>query len=66
MASPETVNRAIAEAKRFIERAEYHLFMRQPSYHDKDRLVDDPKASGAMKRSSMDLSRALADLRQNR
>lgn len=66
MASPETVNRAIAEAKRFIGRAEYHLFMRQPSYHDKDRLVDDPKASGAMKRSSMDLSRALADLRQNR
>jgi len=26
------------------------------------RVVDDPKASGAMKRSSMDLTRALADL----
>jgi hypothetical protein len=30
------------------------------------RVVDDPKASGAMKRSSMDLTRALADLRQGR
>lgn len=66
MAGPDTVQRAIDEAKRFIGRAEHHLSMRHPSYYDKNRLVDDLKASSAMKRSSMDLSRALADLRQGR
>ena len=66
MANPDTVRRAIDEAKRFIERAEHHLFMRQPHWSIPDIVVDDPKASGAMKRSSMDLIRLLADLRQGR
>lgn len=66
MASVATVRRAIDEAKRFIERAESHLSKRGPSYFNKEIIVDDPKASGAMKRSSMDLTRVLADLRQGR
>lgn len=66
MAKPDTVRHAIYEAKRFIERAEAHLSLRQPRWSIPDVIVDDPKASSAMKRSSMDLSRALADLRQNR
>lgn len=66
MAKPDTVQRAIDEAKRFIERAEHHLSMRQPRWSIPDVVIDDPKASSAMKRSSMDLSRALADLRQGR
>lgn len=66
MAKPETVKRAIAEARRFIERAENHLKSRRPAYYDQSILHDEPKASGAMKRSSMDLSRVLADLRQGR
>lgn len=66
MTKPDTVQHAIYEAKRFIERAEAHLFLRQPHLSIPGIIVDDPKASSAMKRSSMDLSRALADLRQNR
>lgn len=66
MAKPDTVQHAIHEAKRFIERAEAHLSLRQPHWFSPNVIVDDPKASSAMKRSSMDLSRALADLRQNR
>ena len=66
MASPDTVQRAIDEAKRFIGRAELHLFLRRPHWSVPGAMADDLKASSAMKRSSMDLSRALADLRQNR
>lgn len=66
MAHPDTVKRAINEAKRFIDCAENHLSMRQPHWFIPESLIDDPKASGAMKRASMDLTRVLADLRQNR
>lgn len=66
MASPATVQRAIDEARRFIERAENHLKSRRPAYYDQSILHNEPKASGAMKRSSMDLTRVLADLRQGR
>ena len=66
MANPLTVLRAIDEAKRFIERAKCHLDKRSPLKLDSSIILDDPKASGAMKRSSMDLTRVLADLRQGR
>lgn len=57
---------AVAEARRFIERAEMlPPPPREPTtgeylpWHD-----NFPKEQGAIKRSSMDLTRALADLRR--
>jgi len=68
-----TVTKAIEEARRFIERAEALLDAdaehwdpktqtRQPS---KWRFpFDAPKQSGACRRASMDLTRALAEMRR--
>ncbi len=51
---------ALDEAKRFIKRAEPVLDTRML-----DELYIDPcKESGALRRASMDLTRALADLRR--
>jgi hypothetical protein len=56
-----SVNHAIAEAKRFIQRAEAWKKAendRAQSYYN------NPKESGAVRRASMDLTRALADMRK--
>jgi len=47
---------AIAEAERFIERAR--------DLPEGQWLLDFPKHTGAIRRASMDLTRALADLRK--
>ena len=77
---PETLTLCIAEAKRFIEKAEKVTIV-ESVYKDSDWMVvhkeakaGDPripfyetgKDSGAALRASMDLTRALADLRQGR
>jgi len=49
---------AVAEAKRFIERAKA-LPPTTPGIYDYN-----PKEQGAIRRASMDLTRALADLRR--
>lgn len=56
---------AVAEARRFIERAEA-LPEPQPYEVHGMALMNDyfPKEQGAIKRASMDLTRALADLRR--
>jgi ribosomal protein S21 len=56
----ETLKRAVEEAKRFIEKAskaEYYKWPQVKCYR---------KETSAIKRASMDLTRTLADLRQNR
>jgi hypothetical protein len=56
---------AVAEAERFIERAKA-LPPEQPYDRHGMTLVHDyfPREQGAIKRASMDLTRALADLRR--
>ena len=54
------VEQAIKEAKRFVARAELYL-ADPPEYQWSGSMK-----SGALRRSSMDLTRALADMRQNR
>ena len=59
---------AVAEARRFIERVEALPAPRkvENSHFEKGYYMDDnfPKHTGAIRRASMDLTRALADLRK--
>jgi len=64
----KTMKQCIQEAKDFIKLAEA-VPMRDfgKDLNGKEVLfIESGKASGAMKRASMDLTRALADLRQGR
>lgn len=63
----ETLRRAMVDAHTFLERAkefEKELF----EHEKKERLywLSSPKKSGSVRRSSMELTRTLADLRQGR
>lgn len=64
----ETLRRAIAEARRFIELAEaVPLRDYGKDFEGKPvQFVESGKASGSVRRASMDLTRILADLRQGR
>jgi hypothetical protein len=55
--TPDKVKEAVAECKRFIKRAEALLKVEYPAQYN-------PRESGACRRASMDLTRALADLRK--
>lgn len=61
----QTIDAAIAEARRFLQRAEE---LKQAE--DKDSKLycpgTKPRQTGALRRASMDLTRALADMRQGR
>jgi hypothetical protein len=57
----QTLNRAIAEAERFIESAKE---VRQQAEHTDWLWVTGTRFTGACKRASMDLTRALSDLRR--
>ena len=62
---PETIAAAIEEAERFIRRAKAYQRAEDrslPGYNP----GTNPRESGALRRASMDLTRALADLRQGR
>lgn len=70
----ENVTAAIAEAKRFIKAAETLLAAEHPRYYDITRThgrqrwtggSDSPKESGAARRASLDLTRALAEMRKS-
>lgn len=54
----ENVDAAVVEAKRFLNRVE------QLSEADRSSLPWGSKESGAVRRSSMDLTRALAEMRR--
>lgn len=66
----ENVELAIAEAKRFIAKAELLLVAKQTKrsyiYGGVEHFYADsaPKQSGATRRASMDLTRALAEMRK--
>ena len=57
---------AIAEAKRFIERTEQliELHNEVPTRSVRETISQFPKEQGSVKRASLDLTRALADLRK--
>lgn len=61
----DTLKTAISEAKLFIKKADLLEQLLDDQVNDKYSSLN-PKESGAVKRASMDLTRALADLRQNR
>jgi hypothetical protein len=77
---PETLQLCIAEAKRFIEKAEqvpiiegvydkvdWSVIHGEKKIGDrKEPYIETGKASGAARRASLDLTRCLADLRQRR
>lgn len=58
----ERLRRAVEEAKRFLDRANMCLDCLPPDRYD----IWASKESGACRRASMDLTRALADLRRSR
>jgi hypothetical protein len=55
-----TINKAVNEAKRFLEAAK----LVQAALVEGNGYVVGTKESGALKRSSLDLTRALADMRR--
>ena len=55
-----TINKAVNEAKRFIEAAK----LVQAALAERDSYIVGTKESGALKRASLDLTRALADMRR--
>ncbi len=57
------IDAAVAEARRFIERAETLMAAMQKSA-PRAYISDHPRESGAVKRASMDLTRALAEMRR--
>ena len=60
----ESIDKAISDAKRFIEKAsELKLVVFDHSHND---INGYPKEQGAVMRASMDWTRALADMRQGR
>jgi hypothetical protein len=61
----EILDAAKAEAERFLKRCKAVTFKEYTySNGSKRQFVDDSKASAAVRRASMDLTRALADLRR--
>lgn len=60
-----TLDTAMAEARRFIERGEALQQAMADGVETRRTYVNDhPKECGAVKRASMDLTRALADVRR--
>ena len=57
------IDKAIAEAKRFIERANALIEAQNGTYDCWGHILAS-KDSGAVRRASMDLTRSLADLRR--
>jgi hypothetical protein len=65
--TPETLRKAIDEAKRFIEAAEKVKIVSFTDINERYfETIDPGKAPAACKRASMDLTRVLSDLRQGR
>ncbi len=66
-----TLIAAVAEAKRFITKAEAALNedarnRDRTAYPNISSLTNNPRENGALRRASMDLTRKLADLRAGR
>lgn len=59
----ESLRLAIAEAHRFVDRANKLEELLQSQIHDKYHSLK-PKECGSVRRASMDLTRALAEMRK--
>jgi len=59
----ETIQVAVDEARRFLKRARAYQKRRT---HDNMMLIVGSREAGDVRRSSMDLTRVLADMRQGR
>jgi hypothetical protein len=64
--TPETLKKAIVEARRFIEAAEKVEVKRRNNYDGAYEIIEPGAAPAACKRASMDLTRILAQLRGNK
>lgn len=66
--TPTKIATAVAEAKRFLKRHEEWRAKQGRTYKieglDNLFTVDTPRENGALRRASLDLSRALADMRR--
>lgn len=62
----DSIKKAIKEAKEFIDRANTHLEETSKTYTYGDHTfnVSSPKTGGALRRKSMELTRALAEMRK--
>lgn len=63
----EKIMKALVELERFKEAANKYLIVSRKSRQEEPRWEPyHPKESGALRRASMDLTRALADMRKTR
>lgn len=64
--TPTTITQAVTEARRFLERAEqWHEAQGTGKWDDgTEYRISTPKQDGALRRASMDLTRALAEMRR--
>ena len=64
----QTINHAVAEARRFLERAiDLKRATKKPDWTDSEGhqfFPSAPKEHGALRRASIDLTRALAEMRK--
>ena len=61
-----SINAAVAEARRFLKRYSEWEEMQGRTYENGNQVytIDTPRENGALRRASLDLSRALADMRR--
>lgn len=66
MMDQEKIKAAVDEAKKFIDRANEHIKETSKTYSVGDYTfnVSSPKTGGALRRQSMELTRALAEMRK--
>lgn len=57
------IEKAVREAERFLARVKEYQEAKEAAPHE---WKQHPKQTGAVRRASLDLTRALADMRQNR
>jgi len=60
---PDKLRAAIVEAKRFLDRAERLMALQDALRMTTHYVTDFPKEQGGVRRASMDLTRALAEMR---
>ena len=64
--SPDAISKAKTEARRFLEKVSFLETHRDYQGLDYSESSSMPRQTGAVRRASMDLTRALADLRRPR
>lgn len=62
--TPDKLRNAIAEANRFVRTAKAALNTEESAFEGGEKWLQPGKQTGAARRASMDLTRALADMRR--